>query len=467
MHIGMLTDYVTVDLTNGPGLATQTFRRNMLMRGHEVTLIGPSPGGRRQPPADSVLLSASNFRAYSGVRFAWPWPRKSIYEVPNFDVVHAHSNSLLMHWAPMVRELHGIPCISTNTVYLPGFVKHAIPEVLLSSGPGKRFFDALTKRVEASFAAVYNAGDGLIVQCQGLVDYWREVGMIDVPIHVIQRPIDVRNFNRAVGKDPYRPEFAKGGRLLIACRQAHEKAIDQVVRIFARHILPHHPEASLTLVGDGPERVKLEKLAAAEGVANRCDFVGERPQIDLPDFYSHGDLFFYTSMIETFGQVISESLWRGMPVVAKADGMGVSHQVKHGLNGELITPSKGEDEELGATVVKLLKSPETLKAYGEQGAARQRETSAPEVVYAKYEAAYASAQEHMAQHPAKWVNRRDFAMKLWLAKHHLFPWIWKHAGLLSLGSVSNNYKPRTDLQFDAPPENPADEAYAHNSEPES
>ena len=70
---------------------TQTFRRNMLMRGHEVTIIGPSPGGVREPVEGSILLNASNFRAYSGVRFAWPWPQSAIMDVPKLDVVHALS----------------------------------------------------------------------------------------------------------------------------------------------------------------------------------------------------------------------------------------------------------------------------------------------------------------------------------------------------------------------------------------
>ena len=43
MRIGMLTDYVAVDFANGPALATQTFKRNMEHRGHDVTIIGPRP----------------------------------------------------------------------------------------------------------------------------------------------------------------------------------------------------------------------------------------------------------------------------------------------------------------------------------------------------------------------------------------------------------------------------------------
>lgn len=462
MHIGMLTDYVAVDATFGPALATQTFRRNMELRGHKTTLIGPRPAPhQRQAPPESILFDAITLRAYYGVRVPFPKPEKALWDIPKFDVVHAHSNSLMMHWAPMMRALHGIPCLSTNTFYLPGFVHAVLPESVLEWGPLVGPWARATKMVEESFARVYNAGDGLIVQCQGLIDYWRSIGMLDVPIHVINRPIDVRNFNRPLGRDPFKADFHRGHRLLVVCRHAKEKALDDLLETFTHYVLPKIPEASLTLVGDGPHHESLIEHATRLGVMHRCDFVGERPQRDLPSFYGHADLFVYTSMIETFGQVISEALWMGLPVVAKDDKMGVAHQVKHELNGILIEPGKDEGERFGHTVRTLLSDHAQRRALGEAGAKRQRTTSAPEVVYSQYEAAYASAQEHYAANPSPWVGRRDAECKAWLRKQHTFPWVWKHLVLSALGAVGTKYRPTNDVPFDAAPDNPADEAYAH------
>lgn len=462
MHIGMLTDYVAVDATFGPALATQHFRRNMEHRGHDITFIGPRPAtSLRQAPPDSILFDSVTFPAYHGVRLPFPSPREAIYDIPKFDVIHAHSNSLMMHWAPMMRDVHGIPALSTNTFYLPGFIHNVIPEKLLHFGPVVPTLDHLTKLVEQSFARVYNAGDGLIVQCQGLIDYWQSVGMIDVPIHVINRPIDVRNFNRTLGPDPYRPDFRKGARLLAICRHAKEKALDKLLSVFAHYILPNRPEASLTLVGDGPHHVELQRVAETLGVGHRVDFVGERPQRDLPEYYAYGDLFTYTSMIETFGQVVSEALWMGMPVVGKDDKMGVAHQVRHGETGMLVQPGKNEEAEFGAVVRELLDNTARRREMAVAAATRQRTTSAPEVVYAQYEAAYASAQEHYKTKPSQWLGRRDAAMKWWLAKTHTFPWFWKHSLLLAMGAIPNHYKPKNKVPFDAAPEEPADELYAH------
>ncbi len=462
MHIGMLTDYIAPDCTFGPALASQTFRRNMEMRGHEVTLIGPKPADwMRKPPPGSIELTAGTFRQYAGVRFTFPWPVSSFTKLPKFDVVHSNANSLLMRWAPVVRQLHGLPVLHTNTTYLPEFAHHAIPKNILTLPGTTRFWGWLTKRFEASFANVFNNGDGLIVLCQGLVDYWEGMGL-KVPIHVIPRPIDVRIFNRKLKDDPFREDFKRGHRLLCTARHSREKSLDQLLEYFAHHILPSSPDSSLTLIGDGPAHRALEAQARSLGVGHRVHFPGEMAQRELPDWLANADVYLYTSLSETFGQVISEALWMGLPVVALDDKMGVAHQVKHALNGLLVDP-KGDDvgEAFGAAVRSLFQDPTRRRTLGENAAMRQRETSAPEVVYAAYEAAYASAKEHYeANKPAR-VGRPGVGQFFSMAWQWLIPWAWQHAALLLTGLMSSGYRPDHKAPLDAAPDNPADEAYAH------
>lgn len=461
MHIGMLTDYVAVEFANGPALATQTYKRNMEQRGHTITLVGPRPGkNQRQAPEGSILFDSLPFRQYTSVRIGFPSPSETWTRNPGFDVVHAHTNSLAMHWAAMVRKLHGIPVVQTNTIYLPGFVHHAINEELLNFGPLEGFWQAATSGVESVFGAAFNSGDGLIVQCQGLVDYWRRIGL-QVPIHVIQRPIDVRNFNRELGPDPFRADFAAGSRLLVACRHAAEKSLEKLLAVFAHQVLPRRTDASLTLIGDGPVHEELKTLANTLGISHRCAFVGEKPQRELPEWYARADVFVYPSMTETFGQVVSESLWMGTPVVGFDDGMGVAHQVKHEQNGLLVQAGKGEAEAFGAAVLRLLDDGTMRAALGLEAARRQRTTSAPEVVYAAYEHAYAVAREHIAAHPPAPLQGGKLSTQMHITRHHVVPWLTLHTALVATGAVPTSYKPRTDVPIDAAPVNPADESYAH------
>jgi glycosyltransferase involved in cell wall biosynthesis len=449
MKIGMLTDFVAVEYCNGPALACQSFRRHMQKRGHHVGLIGPKPNNESRAEGETILLDSWRFRQYGNAPFAMPWPLNTYAAKPEYDIIHANANSLLMHWAPMVRKLHGIPCIQTNTVHLPSFAHHVLPEDVLNGRLSKPFFDGLQNYVEKHFCDLYDAGDGLIVQCQGLVDYWRNKGL-EVPLHIIPRPVDVLNFDQPLRDDPYRLDFQKGSRMVVACRHAGEKSLDQLLEIFAQEVLPKRSNASLTLIGDGPEHKALKKLAKRLGIAHRCEFVGELAQKELPNWYHHADVFTYTSMSETFGQVISETLWMGTPVVGFDDGMGVSYQVKDGENGRLV--QSGDYEGFGAAVVDLFDHPTKLQVLSETAQRKQRALVHPEIVFQAYENAYLSAIDHIKRRPPTTTQDRSLKMKWGLFKEHIFPWFWKHSLLIGSGMISSGYQPKANVAFDEMPD---------------
>ena len=449
MHIGLVSDYTAVDFTCGPALVTVAMKRHMEQRGHDVTIVGPH---NAKAPNGSLLMDASDLKAYPGVRVAWPWPLKKTLAKPDFDVIHSHANSLVMHYAPMMRAMHGIPCLSTNTIHLPAFAQNLLPDSLYGLRPFLDRWVGLAPGMERSFAKVYNGCDGLIVQCDGLADYWRNRGL-DCPLHVIPRPIDVLIFDRPLSGDPIRADFERGSRMIMVCRHAREKDVDKAIDIFARYILPKRPDASLTLIGDGPEHDNLIKQARELGVLHRIDFVGERPQRDLPDYYANADLFLYPSISETFGQVVNEALWCGLPVVGIDDGLGVAYQVEHEESGLLSEHGPDMYEQMGYNALRLLNNPVERRIMGEVAAASSRARTHPNVVYSSYEAAYASAQENFRRNPPKPRDIRKANDMMWLVKNHLTPWLWKHAGLTAIGNIrKTSYQPDSNVRFDAVPE---------------
>ena len=457
MNIAILTDYPVVSFACGPSLATQALKRYMENRGHTVTIVGPRPG-KNDPPATpgSLFLNSLTFRAHPGVQMPFAWPPSAFDNTQKFDIIHSHANSLLMHWAPMMREMHGIPCLSTNTIYLPGFAQHLLPNKLYEVEAIRNAWSKLAPAVEASFAKTYNSGDGLIVQCQALADYWKDFGL-DVPLHTIPRPIDVAIFDQPLGPDPFKPEFPKGGRVIVVCRHAREKDIDKVIQVFASHVLPRLPNASLTLVGDGQEHKALVKQTERLGIAHRCDFPGEKAHRDLRHYYGHADVFAYASLTETYGQVISEALWCGVPVVAIDDKMGVAFQVKDGHDGILVPSGPGAHDRLGDALYHMLANADERAAFGQRAAIRARERVAPDVVYAQYEAAYASAQAHIATHPPQRFNRRSPKDWARMINRHLLPWWGLQGALVALSSLrgaKDDYQVPTGFRLDALPDSP-------------
>ena len=90
------------------------------------------------------------------------------------------------------------------------------------------------------------------------------------------------------------------------------------------------PQARFLFVGDGPSRAELQRRMGAH-----AHFVGYRKGEDLADHYAAADLFAFSSLTETFGNVILEAMASGLPVVALGAG-GVADTVRSGVTGTLV-----------------------------------------------------------------------------------------------------------------------------------
>src|SRR5690606_14010202 len=168
-----------------------------------------------------------------------------------------------------------------------------LPDSLYQVKAVQTVFEKMVGQVERYQAGVFNRGDGLVVLSDGLKRYWEDRG-VTVPIHVIPRSVDPSIFDRGYDHDPFPAEAKRGNRLLVVCRMTREKEVARLLELFARLIAPAMPDATLTLVGDGPDYDAFVQLAEKLGVASRTFFLGERPLPQLPGFYRHADLFVYT-----------------------------------------------------------------------------------------------------------------------------------------------------------------------------
>lgn len=95
------------------------------------------------------------------------------------------------------------------------------------------------------------------------------------------------------------------------------------------------PNAHLLIVGDGPDRVKLQQLAFALGAEKFVHFAGY--QSDPQPFYAVMDVFALASATEAFGLVLVEAMFSALPVVATRVG-GIPSIVVEGQTGELVAP---------------------------------------------------------------------------------------------------------------------------------
>jgi len=399
-RIGLLNDYVRVPYANGSSFASQFLYRELETRGHDVSVIGPyDPDAKASElPLSHVTMRSVPLRNHPGVHLAMPSSDDlSALRALKLDLVLGQTSNALMDAGVWLRDSDGVPLVMVNTVHLPSVYNSVLPDSLQGSRAVHAVFQrGLVPFAESQTVNAYNRGDGLVVLSSGLERYWRERG-VTVPIHVIPRAIETKIFGRAATNDPFDPRTTRGKRILVVCRHVREKGISRLLSLLASEVFPRDPRTTLTLVGDGPDHDAFREEAESLGIADRCFFMGEQRLPSMPDWYAHADVFVYTSLSETYGQVISEALYSGVPVVAFADGMGVSDQIAHREDGILVDPGPDEadaDREFGAALLSLLDDVPRRRAYSERAKQRAAVRCDPLRSVARYYAVFESAREH-------------------------------------------------------------------------
>src|SRR6185369_2762539 len=109
------------------------------------------------------------------------------------------------------------------------------------------------------------------------------------------------------------------------------KRVDLVVRVFAE-VRRRIPDTVLLLVGDGPERSRVEALVRELGLADCVCLLGK--QRAVADALRHADLFLLPSEQESFGLAALEAQSAGVPVIASRTG-GLPELIADGETGVL------------------------------------------------------------------------------------------------------------------------------------
>ncbi len=168
-------------------------------------------------------------------------------------------------------------------------------------------------------------------------------------------------------------------------RLAEVKRQDVLIRGFSM-IARERPRAHLVLVGDGPERSRLQDLAQSLDMSNRVHFAGYQ---DRPERLVRGmDVFALTSRLEGLPLVILEAWAAGVAVVATPVG-GVASLIRDGEDGHLVPV--GDAEATGRAIGGLLADPERTRRIGRAGQIRATSEYDAAMMAAAYDRHYREA----------------------------------------------------------------------------
>ncbi len=175
--------------------------------------------------------------------------------------------------------------------------------------------------------------------------------------------------------EPYRlaapPPRDAAPRLVHLGRLRRYKGTHLVIEAFAR-IRSELPAASLDIVGGGPERPALERLARRLGLEDALRFHGHLPLGEMVELLHRCHLFLNASPKEGWGLTVIEAAACGLPCVA-ADSPGLRDSVADGVTGLLVP--YGDTAAMAAAALSLLADPARREAMGARAAERARSFS--------------------------------------------------------------------------------------------
>lgn len=206
----------------------------------------------------------------------------------------------------------------------------------------------------------------------------RDAGIPRERSAVLPVPVDLERFCPGEPVRTGRPYVVSVSRLM------RGKGYPALLEAFAE-VARRVDGVDLQIVGDGPERRNLERLARSLGLDRRVVFRGELRDESLFEAYRGATLFALASDQEGLPIVLLEAMACGLPVVCTACGGPTDHLVS-GETGFLVPV--GARQELVERIVEILKDPETGRSLGRAARRHAMDTFSFEVIGRRLDRVY-------------------------------------------------------------------------------
>jgi glycosyltransferase involved in cell wall biosynthesis len=226
-------------------------------------------------------------------------------------------------------------------------------------------------------------------------------------VRVMRRGVDPVPFADAT--DGAFPGIPGHPRVVFVGRLVTAKGVETLVQAAGRM---RTPGAQVVLVGDGPERARVERTARRLGVDDRVHVTGFIPHDRVPSVFASADLLVLPSHYEELGTVLIEAMHARLPVVASRVG-GIPEVVEDGITGLLVTP--GEPAALASAIDAVLTDPDLARRLGANAGRRAPDYELGRVATEMHGLYRDLAGQWAARHPDRDRSRRgrDVAAALW------------------------------------------------------
>jgi len=312
MKVALVCDWYHPRI-GGIELHLQDLARRLVAAGHDVVAITPTPGPDR---VDGVRVR--RIEAPRAPHFGFVYTPGGVRAVGDalaserVDVAHCHVSivSPTALGAAAEAERRCIPALLTFHSVVPQTQLLArAAGAALGTSRWRARFSAVSGRVARGVQPIAGSRSLAILPNGIDVGFWKT----DVPSRHT-RTIEVLSVMRL---NPKKRPLALVGMM---------RRVNTMLRDGER--------VRLRIVGDGPQRARLERSIASAGLGDQIRVLGYRTRDDIRSLMAECDLFVLPTVRESFGLAALEARCAGLPVIAMATS-GVAEIIRHGCEGLL------------------------------------------------------------------------------------------------------------------------------------
>lgn len=270
-----------------------------------------------------------------------------LHSVQPFDLIHAHAALPCGQAADLLSRALRIPFVIT----VHGLDVFFTRQVRGYAG----------QWCKSSAKSVYGSAKEVICISQGVADAITAQAE-NIKVTVIHNGVDEARFCPA-------ENHCEDAILLSVGNLIRSKDHSLLLKAFAA-VHEKYPNASCEIIGNGPERVALTRLAERLNVARKVRFLGRKSRQEVANAMQRCTVFALPSRYEGLGCVYLEAMSAGKPAIG-CRGQGIEDVIQHGQNGWLIDP--GNMESMVCALTALLSDAQLRTRLG--AAARQTITA--------------------------------------------------------------------------------------------
>lgn len=320
MRIGLFTDTYP-PFINGVSTSVEMLKNALEKKNHEVYLVTVNDSSIKYDydEENRILKIPSIPIGLYDYRLSRIYSLKMINLIKswNLDVIHSHTELGIGICARLVAKQFNIPLIHTyHTMYkdYTHYVTHG-------------HFDKSSKKIVEYLTKFYcdTTATELIVPTNKTYRLFKENYKFEKNIHIIPTGIEVdRFFKENVNKkevDRLRKNLNLSKRdtvIIFVGRLAQEKNIEFLLNA-EKKIINNHSNIKLLIVGDGPDKEKLEMFSRKLGIEKNVIFTGKVAWDDMPVYYQLANFFATASKTETQGLTVIEAMAAGITPVCIHD----------------------------------------------------------------------------------------------------------------------------------------------------